>query len=120
MSLQQTLWAFFSFSGRLSRPAFALAGLLLYLIRFYPIYRIYNAEGDEAAMTRWAAILLVMLCVLVLSHIALSVKRLHDFNRTGWYSLLFLIGDFLAFLILCLPQGTAGPNRYGRQTDQPA
>ena len=120
MSLQQTLWVFFGFSGRLSRQAFALAGLLLYVIRLYPMYRLYAVQGDEEAMTYWASAFLITLCVLVVSHIALAAKRLHDFDKSGWFSLFFIIGDIFAYLLLCLPQGTKGPNRYGARTDGPA
>ncbi|WP_054311829.1 DUF805 domain-containing protein [Mesorhizobium sp. 1M-11] len=119
MSLQQTLWAFFGFNGRLSRQAFALAGLLLYVIRSYPIYRLYTAP-DQATMEQWASIFLVVLGVLILSHLALAAKRLHDFDRTGWYGLFFIIGDIIVFILLCLPQGTRGANRYGRETNAPA
>ena len=120
MNLQQVLWVFFGFSGRLSRQAFALAGLLLYVIRMYPMYRLYAAQGDEEAMTYWAGAFLVTLSVLTVSHIALAAKRLHDFDRTGWFSLLFIIGDIVAYIVLCVPRGTPGPNRYGTQTNAPA
>ncbi|MEQ1939612.1 DUF805 domain-containing protein [Mesorhizobium sp. CN5-321] len=120
MSLQQTLWVFFGFSGRLGRQAFALAGLLLYVIRLYPMYRLYAVQGDEEAMTYWASAFLITLCVLIVSHLALAAKRLHDFDKSGWFSLLFIIGDIFAYLLLCLPRGTGGPNRYGPRTDAPA
>ena len=120
MNPQQALWVFFSFSGRLSRQAFALAGLLLYVIRMYPMYRLYGAQGDEEAMTYWAGVFLAALCVLTVSHIALAAKRLHDFDRTGWFALLFVVGDVFAYLALCVPRGTPGPNRFGARTDAPA
>lgn len=119
MDLRQVLWVFFGFSGRLSREAFALAGLLLYVIRFYPIYRMFQVQGDEEALTYWAGVFMLMLCVLVFSHVALAAKRLHDFNRSGWFSLLFLVGDIVAFAVLCLPRSTQGPNRYGERTNAP-
>lgn len=37
MSFQQAFWVFVGFSGRLSRQAFAFAGVLPYVIRFYPV-----------------------------------------------------------------------------------
>ena len=46
MNPQRFLWLFFSFSGRVDRRAFALGGMLLYLIRAYPIYRMVMANGD--------------------------------------------------------------------------
>ena len=47
--------------------------------------------------------------------IALSVRRLHDIDRTGWWLLIVIIpylGSFALF-ILSLLDGTAGPNRFG-------
>ena len=76
-------------------------------------------QGDEEAMTYWAGTFLVTLCVLTVSHIALAAKRIHDFDRTGWFSLLFIIGDIVAYIALCLPKGTQGPNRYGARTNAP-
>lgn len=114
---QPLTWVFFGFSGRLSRQAFALAGLLLYVIRMYPMYRLYAVQGDEEAMTYWAGVFLITLCVLTVSHIALAAKRLHDFDRTGWFSLLFIIGDILAYIVLCVIPGSPGPNRYGARTN---
>jgi uncharacterized membrane protein YhaH (DUF805 family) len=118
VSRQRLLWLFFSFSGRIDRQAFALAGIFLYLVRLYPVYRMI-AAGDEATVNFWAQIFIVLFGVLMISHLAIAAKRLHDFGRSGWYSLLFLIGDIIVFLLLCIPQGMKGPNRYGQQTNSP-
>lgn len=114
------VWLFFSFSGRASRAAYALAGLLLYLARFYPVYRIIAADGVESVESFWGGIFLLVVGVSLVSHLALTVKRLHDINRSGWFALLFLIGDFLVYLLLCFVPGTPGPNRYGARTDAPS
>jgi uncharacterized membrane protein YhaH (DUF805 family) len=114
------VWLFFSFSGRVSRAAYIPAGLLLYLARFYPVYRIIAADGVESVESFWGGIFLLVVGVSLVSHLALTVKRLHDMNRSGWFALLFLIGDFLVYLFLCFVPGTRGPNRYGARTDAPA
>ncbi len=47
----------------------------------------------------------------------LKIKRLHDFDFSGWWMLLFLVpflGGLWGFLIFCIP-GTMGDNRYGPQ-----
>lgn len=120
MTGRQLLWLFFGFSGRIDRQAFALAGMLLYLARLYPVYRMILAGNDEAALDYWGNIFITLFGVLIVSHIALAAKRLHDFDRPGWPAIFFLIGDIIAFLILCIPRGTSGPNRYGRRTNAPA
>ncbi len=47
--------------------------------------------------------------------LAVTVRRLHDTNRSGWWILIRLIpflGDLVIFVFLVL-DGTAGPNRFG-------
>lgn len=44
----------------------------------------------------------------------LAIKRSHDFNTTGWASLLILI-PLVNLLFLFVP-GTDGPNRFGNKT----
>lgn len=52
--------------------------------------------------------------VLFLPGLAVSVRRLHDLDRTGWWVLIVLtvIGILLLLIFFCL-RGTPGPNRYG-------
>lgn len=116
----QYIWLFFGFSGRVSRAAYIPAGLLLYLARFYPVYQIIAADGVESIETFWGGMFLLVIGATLISHIALAVKRLHDMGRSGWFSVLFLVGDFLVYLFLCVAPGTTGPNRYGATTDAPA
>jgi uncharacterized membrane protein YhaH (DUF805 family) len=51
---------------------------------------------------------------LFLPGLAVSVRRLHDIDRTGWWLLLFLtlIGVILLIVWACF-RGTPGPNRFG-------
>ena len=51
---------------------------------------------------------------LLLPGIAVSVRRLHDLDRSGWWMLIILTGIGLILLLVwfCL-RGTPGPNRYG-------
>lgn len=47
--------------------------------------------------------------------IAVSVRRLHDVDRSGWWFLLIfvpLIG-MIVLIVWCIRQGTAGNNRFG-------
>lgn len=51
---------------------------------------------------------------LVLPNLAVTVRRLHDANMSGWLVLIGLVplGGFVLF-IFSLLDGTAGPNIYG-------
>lgn len=115
----QLIWLFFRFSGRVSRAAYFLAGTLLYMARAYPVYRVISAP-DETTAASWAGALILITLASIYPHIALAVKRLHDFDRPGGFAAFFIIADFFLFLFLCFTPGDKGPNRYGAQTDAPA
>ena len=54
--------------------------------------------------------------------LALSVRRLHDQDRSGWMLLLGLIpffGGFALFVLMCL-EGTRGPNQHGPDPKNPS
>lgn len=51
----------------------------------------------------------------LLPHLALSVRRLHDVNRSGWwylFGLVPLLGPVVLLVWFCT-DGTPGPNRFG-------
>jgi uncharacterized membrane protein YhaH (DUF805 family) len=52
--------------------------------------------------------------LIFLPGLALSIRRFHDINRTGWWVLITLtgVGVFLLLYWAC-NKGTHGPNRYG-------
>lgn len=102
----------------MNRAAYVLAGILLYMARAYPVYRIVTASSEEAA-TPWGGALIIVTFATLYPHIALAVKRLHDFDRPGWFALLFVIADFFLFLFLCFVPGTQGPNSFGTRTNAP-
>lgn len=52
---------------------------------------------------------------VLLPGIAVTVRRLHDLDRTGWWILLGLIPliGWIILLIWYVTKGTDGPNRFG-------
>ncbi len=50
----------------------------------------------------------------LLPGLAVSIRRLHDLDRTGWWMLILLtgIGAILLIIWFCM-EGTQGPNRFG-------
>lgn len=54
--------------------------------------------------------------------LAVTVRRLHDQDRTGFLALLYLIPILGAVIILVLlaSAGTRGPNRFGPETARPS
>lgn len=70
-------------------------------------------EATPGAMLPAALIALSSLG-LFLPSLAVSVRRLHDGDRSGWWLLLGLTGiGGLVLFVFYLLDGTAGPNRHG-------
>jgi uncharacterized membrane protein YhaH (DUF805 family) len=114
-------WLFFSFSGRVSRWVYFLASLLVGIAQVFPYYRLLLVpEGSEAATT-WSTIFMVVLIASLWPHVALSVKRLHDFNREGFFAIALFIPilSIVTFFVLCLFPGDKGVNRFGAITNAP-
>ena len=79
--------------------------------------------GSLSGLAVFGIILLVVwLLVTIIPIISVSVRRLHDGDRTGWWwwlNLLCFVGPIILLIFYILP-GTPGPNRYGEGPDQPA
>jgi uncharacterized membrane protein YhaH (DUF805 family) len=78
--------------------------------------------GDGAMYSFSPGILggLYGLAVLIPS-LAVTVRRLHDTDRSGWWILIGLIplvGSIVLLVFTCL-EGTRGPNAYGMDPKQP-
>ena len=110
-----------NFSGRARRSEFWYYILFLWII-YIALYIIFMQVVND--LSDWkSAIYIVLLYLFIylftfLPSLAVSVRRLHDVNRTGkWIFLLFVpILNFLiaiAFLIWSLSPGTDGANNYG-------
>ena len=59
--------------------------------------------------------LLVLGLGLIVPGIAVSVRRLHDTNKSGWWLLLCFVpfvGSIVILVFMCL-EGTKGANKYG-------
>ncbi|GGA71295.1 DUF805 domain-containing protein [Nitratireductor aestuarii] len=119
VSSNNYIWLFFSFSGRVSRWVYFLASLLVGIAQVFPYYRLLLVpEGSEAAAT-WSAIFLLVLAGSLWPHVALSVKRLHDFNREGFFAIALFIPvlSIITFFVLCLYPGDRQANRFGSVTN---
>ena len=96
-----------TFSGRASRSAFwwfALGAIIIDIV--------------VAIIGRAAHVVVIQYVVeiiVALVSLSLSVRRLHDTNRSGWWWLIGLIpiiGGIVLLVFYCLP-GTPGPNKSG-------
>ncbi len=101
-----------NFSGRSQRSAYwfwalfaflaSVAGAIVDALIFG-----YNPQGINLVQG-------IVGLALLLPGIAVSIRRLHDLDRTGWWLLLILtgIGAILLIIWFCM-KGTEGQNRFG-------
>jgi uncharacterized membrane protein YhaH (DUF805 family) len=78
---------FFKFSGRINRAKYWLAALIYAAISV--ILNIVGLATDQSAT--FQAINGMLSIVILISSIAVGIKRLHDRNKSGWYLLLFYV-----------------------------
>ncbi|WP_332773721.1 DUF805 domain-containing protein [Phenylobacterium sp.] len=114
------------FSGRARRKEYWMFVLLIVLIEilFYVLMGILGAgpmmAGDPTAgLNPAAGLVMLAFCVVLLGlfipSLAVTVRRLHDTNRSGWWVLIALIPFLggLVLLVFSLLDGTPGDNRFG-------
>lgn len=114
-----------TFRGRASRSQWWLLASSAFLLLFLIQHPFLAPLGGQPAGTptqpestpTWAALTTLAIyltnCVLLTT---VSVRRLHDRGKSGWWVLLYfvpVIGQLWLFLELGVLPGTRGPNRYG-------
>jgi uncharacterized membrane protein YhaH (DUF805 family) len=108
MSTPQIL---FSLRGRVPRKVFWLYGVLGPLLVSVMAQMLLGIAGVSPRRTELLTTLL-----LVWPCLAISVKRWHDRDRSGWWALVYLIpliGVLWTLVANGLLRGSAGPNRFG-------
>ncbi|PWJ34178.1 DUF805 domain-containing protein [Sediminitomix flava] len=107
------------FDGRASRKEFWMFVLFNFLIGFVAAL-IDNLFGIANAETGAGPIYGIYSLGVLLPSIAVSVRRLHDIGKNGWYLLIMfipLIGS-LVLLYWWIKKGDLGANEYGAEPIQ--
>lgn len=107
------------FSGRSQRKEYWMFSLFMFLviIALVIIAALLGGLGDGAngpSMLFIVPVVIFFLASLVPS-IAVTVRRLHDQDKSGWFYLLSFVpyvGGIIIFVFMCI-DGTPGPNRFG-------
>ena len=101
----------FSLRGRVPRKVFWLYGVLGPLLVSAMLEMLLGIVGvSERRVEMLTTLLLIWPCT------AVSVKRWHDRDKSGWWVLVYLIpliGVLWTLIANGLLRGTAGPNRFG-------
>ncbi|AVQ06364.1 TPA: DUF805 domain-containing protein [Xanthomonas vasicola pv. zeae] len=115
------------FNGRSRRKEYWMFALMQTLVLivlgglFGVAAALMGGENGPGALT-WLILAVIMLFVLALivPGIAVTVRRLHDQDKSGWFYLICLVpyvGAFILLVFMCI-EGTPGPNRYGENPKQ--
>ena len=114
-----------TWAGRSTRAEYWWWFLFVWLISLVPYIGIFasmdwsssedgTVKGSGGGVIWWVLFIALWL-VFILPSIAVSVRRLHDTDRSGWWMLIGiipLIGTIVLIVFFCL-RGTEGPNRFG-------
>lgn len=102
----------FSFEGRINRAKFWLGAVIL-----WAAYAILGALFYAARDSTGLLIVLGLIdLALIWPALAVSIKRWHDRDKSGWWVLIVLIpivGPIWALVETGFLLGTSGPNRFG-------
>ena len=114
---------YFSTKGRIGRQTWWMSTIIvnailfsLYIIMFlFGNIEIQNSSDVSGILQALFAIIFQL--VIYTAYIIVSVKRLHDIGKSGWYYLIALIpfvGGLILFIQLGFEKGTSGLNQYGQ------
>ena len=114
-------WLFFSFDGRASRWDYWKATLLLMLLMVgatmaMTVTMVPAVHGEANTASTLFSLLGFAMIPLVWSSLAISVKRWHDRDKSGWWifiGMIPLIGPVWSFIETGCLRGTMGDNSYG-------
>ena len=100
----------FSSKGRINRLNYLLYNIALQIVASIAQF-IFIAEDSAiiGGIILLSSAALVVACIY--SGICLTIKRWHDLNKSGWYTLLCLL--IIPAIYIIFAKGTDGPNQYG-------
>ena len=105
---------YFDFSGRARRKEyflFYLFAIIIFFISFFIDFFIGTYDEELG----WGLFSGICLIFFFIPGLAVQIRRLHDWDKSGWFLLLNLIpfvGWIIVFVLMCIP-GNVGHNPYG-------
>ena len=117
MNYYLDVWrGYFTFSGRARRKEY------WYFVLFHDIMAaaglfiagaLYSENRTIADTFVWIVYLYILASII--PTLSVTVRRLHDIDKSGWWQtvgLIPVIGGFWLLILMCT-DGTVGPNQYG-------
>ncbi len=109
------------FSGRSRRSEYWYFGLF-YLILYAVCAIVDGIAGSFDRASGIGLLTAVLTLALLLPSLSVSVRRLHDTGRSGWWLLLALIPlvGLIVLIVFFVQDSEAGANRFGANPKAPA
>mgnify|MGYP004001944373 CR=1 FL=1 len=104
---------YFTANGRASRSEYWFFQLFFIILSIPAMVFDENSTNDTYLIL--IIVSFVAILILFIPNICVSIRRLHDLNKTGWLILLSLIpfiGGLILFVML-IAKGTEGKNKFG-------
>jgi uncharacterized membrane protein YhaH (DUF805 family) len=110
------------FSGRSRRMEYWMFNLFFYLVLLgilivFGVFDSVKITGSGSNVLESIGGIIIVIFVLgsIIPHLSVTVRRLHDQDKSGWYYLLSFIpyiGGLILLVFMC-SRGTYGENQYG-------
>ncbi|KVM85768.1 DUF805 domain-containing protein [Burkholderia stagnalis] len=114
-AIQSVFNQYARFDGRARRAEYWYFALLTFIVSIAcQLVTMVGRSENTIALLLAIAALLVSLALIVPS-LSVTVRRLHDIGRSGWFLLIALIpivGGIILLVWMC-SRGNNGPNRFG-------
>lgn len=106
------------FKGRVNRKEFVFFYLICFTTAFilFVLFGFIHFSFSTNLVLRGCFILIAAFALLCfVQSFAITARRLHDINFSGWWQLPIIFFPFgqLMFLVLCFIKGSDGVNKYG-------
>ena len=110
----EALRKYATFTGRARRKEFWFFQLFVLLIAMV-LSLVDRMLGLLDDVTGFGPLSGLFSLAMFIPSLAVSVRRLHDTDRTGWWALLYFVPllGFLVLLVFFVLDGTRGTNRFG-------
>ena len=103
---------FFNFRDRASRSEYWFFQLIFTIVSI-PLFIFEDSTNDTYVI--YGGISGILVLILFIPALSVSVRRLHDINKSGWFVLISAI-PFIGWIILAImliDKGTLGKNKFG-------
>ncbi|WP_428738609.1 DUF805 domain-containing protein [Sulfurimonas sp.] len=104
------------FTGRARRKEYWMFYLYYALVIFALAFMAgFFSEINQLISNIFAGVIVLFILGSMIPFWAITARRLHDINMSGWWQLLYLIpylGGLIVFIFMLLP-GNQGSNRFG-------